>query len=65
VKGGSKEEKGFEFSGMKQCGANEVCNNVYTKSGIRNGEVFVRKDGFKLEGGELFKGVFANFSKLE
>ena len=26
----------------------------------------VRKDGFKLEmGGELFKGVFANFSKLE
>jgi len=26
---------------------------------------FVRKDGFKLEGDELFKGVFANFSKLE
>jgi len=25
----------------------------------------VRKDGFKLEGGELFKGVFANFSKLK
>jgi len=25
----------------------------------------VRKDGFKLEGGELFKGVLANFSKLE
>jgi len=25
----------------------------------------VRKDGFKLEGGELFKRVFANFSKLE
>jgi len=25
----------------------------------------VRKDDFKLEGGELFKGVFANFSKLE
>ena len=25
----------------------------------------VRKDGFKLEGGELFKGVFAIFSKLE
>ena len=25
----------------------------------------VRKDGFKLEGGEWFKGVFANFSKLE
>jgi len=27
----------------------------------------VRKDGFKLEGGggELFKGVFTNFSKLE
>jgi len=26
--------------------------------------ILVRKDGFKLEGGELFKGVFANFSKL-
>jgi len=25
----------------------------------------VRKDGFKLEGGELFKGVFAKFSKLK
>jgi len=25
----------------------------------------VRKDGFQLEGAELFKGVFANFSKLE
>ena len=28
-------------------------------------DVIVRKDGFKLEGGEWFKGVFANFSKLE
>ena len=29
-------------------------------------QIPVRKDGFKLEGGgEWFKGVFANFSKLE
>jgi len=28
-------------------------------------DISVRKDSFKLEGGELFKGVFANFSKLE
>jgi len=34
---------------------------------LTNNNPAVRKDGFKLEGGggELFKEVFANFSKLE
>jgi len=42
-----------------------VCENCENLEKKVHYLVSVRKDGFKLEGGELFKGVFANFSKLE